>query len=120
MKIRLLIALLVTSAVAAAQTKDLTPAQLLRGAPHNITQPLPRFVKWMGDKGFVLARNGKTFLVDCKTGKETEYTEVKTLEAKLINEIVVRKNDLYHKTDSGETRLTHSPDTPEQNPTLSP
>lgn len=120
MNIRLLIALLFTSAVAFAQTKELTQEQLLKGAAHNVTQSLPRFVKWMGDQSFVLSRNGKTFLVDCKTGKETEYNEVKTQETKVVNEVVVKNKDLYHKTDAGEVRLTYSPDTAEQNPTRSP
>ncbi|MFN4286720.1 MAG: DPP IV N-terminal domain-containing protein, partial [Lacibacter sp.] len=120
MKFRLLILLLIAFSASWAQTKELTPEQMLKGAPHKVTQPLPRFVKWMGDHSFLLNRNGKTFLVDCKTGKETEFTEVQTQEAKLINEVIVKNNDLFHKTDAGEVRLTYSPDVPEQNPTLSP
>lgn len=108
---------LVLSAV--AQQKELTVEQMLKGAPQKITKPLPQFVKWMGDNSFVLKHDGKTFLVDCKTGAEKEYTEVKTLEAKLINEVYVKDNDLYHKTDAGETRLTNNKDV-EKNPTLSP
>lgn len=108
---------LVFSAV--AQQKELTVEQMLKGAPQKITKPLPQFVKWMGDNSFVLKHDGKTFLVDCKTGAEKEYTEVKTLEAKLINEVYVKDNDLYHKTDAGETRLTNNKDV-EKNPTLSP
>lgn len=108
---------LVFSAV--AQQKELTVEQMLKGAPQKITKPLPQFVKWMGDNSFVLKHDGKTFLVDCKTGIEKEYTEVKTLEAKLINEVYVKDNDLYHKTDAGETRLTNNKDV-EKNPTLSP
>lgn len=108
---------LVLSAV--AQQKELTVEQMLKGAPQKITKPLPQFIKWMGDNSFVLKHDGKTFLVDCKTGTEKEYTEVKTLEAKLINEVYVKDNDLYHKTDAGETRLTNNKDV-EKNPTLSP
>lgn len=108
---------LVLSAV--AQQKELTVEQMLKGAPQKITKPLPQFVKWMGDNSFVLKHDGKTFLVDCKTRTEKEYTEVKTLEAKLINEVYVKDNDLYHKTDAGETRLTNNKDV-EKNPTLSP
>lgn len=108
---------LVLSAV--AQQKELTVEQMLKGAPQKITKPLPQFIKWMGDNSFVLKHDGKTFLVDCKTGAEKEYTEVKTLEAKLINEVYVKDNDLYHKTDAGETRLTNNKDV-EKNPTLSP
>lgn len=108
---------LVLSAV--AQQKELTVEQMLKGAPQKITKPLPQFVKWMGDNSFVLKHDGKTFLVDCKTGAEKEYTEVKTLEAKLINEVYVKDNDLYHKTDAGETRLTNNKNV-EKNPTLSP
>lgn len=87
-----------------AQQKELTVEQMLKGAPQKITKTLPQFVKWMGDNSFVLKHDGKTFLVDCKTGIEKEYTEVKTLEAKLINEVYVKDNDLFRRTDAGETR----------------
>ena len=96
MKFRLLTLLLISFSASWAQTKELTPEQMLKGAPHKVTQPLPRFVKWMGDHSFLLNRNGKTFLVDCKTGKETEFTEVQTPEAKPINEVIVKNNDLFH------------------------
>ncbi|MFT3845902.1 MAG: DPP IV N-terminal domain-containing protein [Lacibacter sp.] len=102
-----------------AQQKELTVEQMLKGAPQKITKTLPQFVKWMGDNSFVLKHDGKTFLVDCKTGTEKEYTEVKTLEAKLINEVYVKDNDLFRRTDAGETRLTNNKDV-EKNPTLSP
>lgn len=102
-----------------AQQKELTVEQMLKGAPQKITKALPQFVKWMGDNSFVLKHDGKTFLVDCKTGAEKEYTEVKTLEAKLINEVYVKDNDLFRRTDAGETRLTTNKDV-EKNPTLSP
>lgn len=111
--------LLVFFVSAFAQKKELTADQLLRGYPQKLTKVLPQFVKWMGDNSFVLKHDGKTFLVDCKTGTEKEYTEVKTLEAKLINDIIVKENDLFHKTDAGETRLTNNKDI-EKNPTLSP
>jgi dipeptidyl-peptidase-4 len=119
MRIRLLIAFILVSTISFAQTTYLTTEQMLKGAPHKITKPLPQFVKWMGDNSFILKRDGKTFLVDCKTGAEKEYTEVKTLEAKVINEINVKNNDLFHKTDFGETQLTNNKDL-EKNPTLSP
>ena len=119
MRIRLLIAFILVSTISFAQTTYLTTEQMLKGAPNKVLKPLPQFVKWMGDNSFVMKRDGKTFLVDCKTGAEKEYTEVKTLEAKVINEVNVKNNDLFHKTDAGETQLTNNKDI-EKNPTLSP
>ncbi|MFN8264980.1 MAG: S9 family peptidase [Chitinophagaceae bacterium] len=119
MRISLLIVAVCASLFVSAQQKDLTTAQMLKGAPQKITKPLPQFVKWFDDQNLIIKRDGKTFLVNGKTGDEKEFTEPVPAIAKLINEVVVKNNDLWHKTDAGETQITFNKD-PEKNPTLSP
>ncbi len=119
MRVYLLIVAVCTSVFVSAQQKDLTTAQMLKGAPQKITKPLPQFVKWFDDQNLILKRDGKTFLVNGKTGEEKEFNEPAPAIAKLINEVIVKNNDLWHKTDAGETQLSFNKD-PEKNPTLSP
>ncbi|MBX9783305.1 MAG: S9 family peptidase [Chitinophagaceae bacterium] len=120
MRISLLIALLFISTISIAQNKDFTIEQMLKGAPHKVTKPLPQFVKWVDDKSFVLKRDGKNMLIDCKTGKETDYTEPTPSTAKtVLPEVIIKNNDLYLKTGSEETQLTNNKDI-EKNPTISP
>jgi dipeptidyl-peptidase-4 len=59
-------------------------------------------------------------LVDCKTGKETEYNEpaVKP-EAPVVTQVIIKNNELYLKRGANETQLTNNKDV-EKNPTLSP
>lgn len=121
MRIRLLFAILFTTTLSFAQNKDFTIEQMLKGAPHKVTKPLPQFVKWVDDKGFVLKRDGKNFLVDCKTANETVYTEPQILktEVKATPEIIIKENDLWHRKGVEDERLTNNNDV-EKNPTLSP
>ncbi len=119
MRLRLLIAFLFTTIFSLAQNKDFTMEQMLKGAPHKVTKTLPQFVKWIDDKSFVLKREGKNSLVDCKTGKETEYTEPTPIVKPVLPEVFVKNNDLYLKTGTEETQLTNNKDI-EKNPTLSP
>ncbi len=120
MRISLLVAFLFITTITIAQNKDFTIEQMLKGSPHKVTKPLPQFVKWLDDKSFVLKRDGKNFLVDCKTGKESDYTEPTPPMVKLVlPEVIVKNNDLYLKTGTEELRLTDNKDV-EKNPTLSP
>lgn len=119
MRRSLLIAFLFVSILSLAQNKELTTEQMLKGAPHKVTKTLPQFVKWMGDNSFVLKRDDKTFLVDCKTGTEKEYTEVPPMVKLVLPEVIIKNNDLYLKMANEETRLTNNKDV-EKNPTLSP
>ena len=121
MRISLFIAFVLASSFSFAQNKDFTIEQMLKGAPHKVTKALPQFVKWIDDKSFVLKRDGKNFLVDCKTANETVYTEPQILktEVKATPEIIIKENDLWHRKGVGDERLTNNSDI-EKNPTLSP
>lgn len=120
MRIRLLSTLLIISIVSLAQNKDFTIEQMLKGAPHKVTKALPQFVKWVDDNNVIIARDGKTVFVNCKTGKESAYTEPAPSMVKLIlPEVLVINNELYLKTGAEEVRLTSNKDI-EKNPTLSP
>lgn len=118
-KAGLLVLFVIASVTLSAQTKELTMEQMLKGAPQKITKPLPQFVKWVDDNSFVLKRDGKSMLVDCKTGKETEYTAPVATIMVVKTEVIVKDNDLYLKEGNGETRLTNNKDV-EKNPVLSP
>ncbi len=118
-KAGLLVLFVIASITLSAQQKDLTMEQMLKGAPQKITKPLPQFVKWVDDNGFILKRDGKSMLVDCKTGKETEYTAPVATIMVVKTEVIVKDNDLYLKDGNGETRLTNNKDI-EKNPVLSP
>lgn len=118
-KAGLLVLFVIASVTLSAQTKELTMEQMLKGAPQKITKPLPQFVKWADDNSFVLKRDGKSMLVDCKTGKETEYTAPVATIMVVKTEVIVKDNDLYLKEGNGETRLTNNKDV-EKNPVLSP
>jgi dipeptidyl-peptidase 4 len=119
MRKSLLIVFLFVSILSFAQNKELTVEQMLKGAPHKVTQQLPQFVQWINDNSFVLKRDGKQFAYDCKKGKETEYTGPAAVIQVVVPEIISKNNDLYLKMANEETRLTNNKDL-EKNPTLSP
>ncbi len=104
-----------------AQQKQLTDEQFFKGNFKGITQSLPLATKWIDNTHFLLIRDGKTMVVDAKTGIETEQTAAdKTQQKVTVAAAPFTKNkDLYIKINEVETRLTN--DTiPEINATLSP
>lgn len=118
-KTGILVLFLLFAVAATAQQKDFTMEQMLKGAPHKVTKALPRFVKWIDDNNVVIARDGKSVLVNCKTGKETIYTQPTPMVKLELPEVIAKNNDLYLKTGTEETQLTNTKDI-EKNPTLSP
>lgn len=118
-KTGILVLFLLFAVAATAQQKDFTMEQMLKGAPHKVTKSLPRFVKWIDDNNVVIARDGKSVLVNCKTGKETIYTQPTPMVKLELPEVIAKNNDLYLKTGTEETQLTNTKDI-EKNPTLSP
>ena len=118
-KTGILVLFLLFAVVGTAQQKDFTMEQMLKGAPHKVTKALPRFVKWIDDNNVVIARDGKSVLVNCKTGKETIYTQPTPMVKLELPEVIAKNNDLYLKTGTEETQLTNTKDI-EKNPTLSP
>lgn len=92
-----------------AQKKELTDDQYFRSNFKGITQPLPSFREWTDDSHFVLMREGKAMLVDCKTGEETAYTEPQVLKGSVPvkPQVVVKGNDLYERKNVEDIRLTN-------------
>lgn len=115
----ILVLFLLMAVVTTAQQKDFTMEQMLKGAPQKVTKALPQFIKWIDDKQFVLRRDGKQYLHDSKTGKETEYTNQEMTIQVVVPEIMNKGNDLYLIMANEETRLTNNKD-PEKNALLSP
>jgi dipeptidyl-peptidase-4 len=101
-----------------AQTA-LTNDQMLKGAAQKITKPLPQFVEWAGENSFVIRRDGKSYVHDIKTGKETDYIAPEMQIMVVIPQIISKDNDLYLKMANEETRLTNNKDE-EKNPVMSP
>ena len=69
----------------------------------------------------VIRREGKSFLLDCKTGKEIDYTNPVANKGNIVMkpEIITKQNDLYVRKGIGDEQLTNDKDK-EVNPTLSP
>lgn len=104
-----------------AQQKQLTDEQYFKGNLKTIVQPLPNATRWTDDSHFLLMKDGKTYIVDAKTGIETISTEtVNKATAVPVNpKAFLKSNDLYIKVNEAEIQLTHDKDK-EVNPTTSP
>ena len=106
---------------AAAQKKDLTDDQYFKGNFKGITNTLPLVSKWVDDSHFILKKDGKNYIIDCKTGKEKVATD---LEAKPEDKsdkpsAYMKSGDVFAKMNGTETQLTN--DTFKKfNPTISP
>jgi len=104
-----------------SQVKPLTEEQYLKGNFKGITQQLPIATRWLDDSRFLMTREGKTYVVDAKTGNEKEATDAeKTPVASQTNPAPsIKSGDIYIKINNVETQLTNDKDL-EKNPTLSP
>jgi hypothetical protein len=65
------LALFIAAAFAASAQTALTTDQMLKGAAQKVTKPLPQFVEWAGENSFIIRREGKQYVHDIKTGKES-------------------------------------------------
>ncbi len=106
---------------AQAQKKDLGSDQYFKSNFRGITQPLPSVVRWIDDSHLVLRRDSKNYVIDCKTGTETEATEADVKgEAKPDKTTAYLKSgDVYAKVAGTEIQLTNDKGK-KANPTLSP
>ncbi|MDB5202081.1 MAG: peptidase dipeptidylpeptidase domain protein [Ferruginibacter sp.] len=107
---------------ATAQQKQLTDDQYFKGgALKGIIQPLPTATRWIDNSHVILLRNGKSFLLDAKTGLEKEATEadLKVEKVKVTARPFTKAKDLFIKIDDKEIQLT-TDTLAEVNPTLSP
>ena len=128
MKLKLLGSLLLLTTIAAAQKKNLTDNQMLRGDKiSNLLQPLPQVVGWVDDEQVLFSKkeNGDTatryFIMNGKTGKVLPSSKDALKEEKSEN-ISVRSvnNDVFlYINGKQDKQLTKTAD-PEINPTLSP
>ncbi len=114
-------ALTILSLISQAQKKDLTDEQYLKANFKGITQALPSAGPWVDESHVVIRREGKSFLLDCKTGKEIDYTNPVANKGNIVMkpEIITKQNDLYVRKGIGDEQLTNDKDK-EVNPTLSP
>lgn len=117
-----------TSLVASAQQKSFAVEDLMKNKlPKNFTQPLPVFVKWIGDEQFIYNKSIhpdsslKPMLYDIKSGKEMPATpqQLGSTSKSIDVRLVVKNNDVYLIKGAVEERLTND-DAEEKNPTFSP
>ncbi len=107
--------------ISLAQQKPLTDDQYFKNNFKGIVQPLPIVSRWIDGSHFLLIKDAKTFVVDAKTGNETEATDADKSKNKtaLSPSPFIKDRDVFIKINDKETRLTN--DTLlEINPTLSP
>ncbi len=112
---------LLITAVSAAQQKKLTDEQYFKGNLKGLIQPLPVATRWTDNTHFLLIRDGKTFVVDAKTGAEREANDADKNQNKIVPapQPVMKSRDLYIKVNDKDVRLTN--DTiPEINAQVSP
>ncbi len=104
-----------------AQKKELTDDQYFKGNFKGITTALPNVSKWIDDSHFVLRKDGKNILIDCKTGAESEYKEEQIIKGSVPTKpkIITKGTDLYVTKNVEDIQLTFDKDK-ENNPTLSP
>lgn len=113
-------ALLLAGLVSNAQ-KPFNPSDLMEGKmPANMIAPLPS-VSWLNDETYTIAKDGKTVMVDVKTGKESPLEPQRPGQMTGNKTVTVRNNDIFLKQGAGlqEIQLTHDA-AEEKNPTFSP
>jgi dipeptidyl-peptidase-4 len=125
--IRFLVCLVIFSASAAAQKKEFTNDQLLKGARTGITYPLPQFMGWVDDNRFLLNKKvhpdspSVLLVIDCKTGKDSPgSTDMLPADNKGDFDAYIKSDDIYiREGKNAERKLTETPEK-EINPVLSP
>ncbi len=113
--------LLIFSLSTQAQKKELTDDQYFKNNFKGITNTLPAVVKWIDDSHFILRRDGKNYVIDCKTAAETEYADSNINKGAVATmpDIIVKGNDLYMRKNVEDIRLTND-SAKEINQTTSP
>ena len=104
-----------------AQKKDLGNDQYFKSNFKGITQALPTVNRWIDDSHLLLRRDGKNYVIDCKTGTETEATEadMKVEPKPDKTTAYLKAGDVYAKFGGTEMQLT-SDKSKKANPTVSP
>lgn len=118
-------ALLMGSVQLNAQQQYLSVEQMLKGAAHKITQPLPRFLGWKDDQNFFISKKvhpdspQRTYLISAKTLKEMAVAEDAGPKDTPEKTVLLKGDDIYLREGGKEVRLTQTA-AAEKNPTLSP
>ena len=118
-KIIALTLLAITSLPSFAQKKELTDDEYFKSNFKGIIQPLPVASKWIDDSHFILLKGNKKYIVDCKTGAETEAPDTEVTTSITAPAAYYKNTDLYIKIDGQEVQLTSDKDK-EVTPTMSP
>ena len=113
--------LIIITFSALAQKKDLTDDQYFKGNFKGITNALPFVNKWTDDSHFILKRDGKNYVIDCKNGSEREATDADTKpdDKAEKSSAYLKAGDIYVKINGIETQVTNDKDK-KVNPTISP
>src|ERR1700712_3201977 len=88
------IVLLIIGFAVNAQQKQLGDEQYFKGNFKAITQTLPNATRWLDNDHFLLIRDGKTYVVDAKTGTERESTQ-----EDMKNNAAIKKAAAYFKNN---------------------
>ncbi len=120
-KIAAIILLTAVSFSVEAQKKDLTDDQYFKSNFKGITNALPFVSKWIDDSHFLLKRDSKNYVVDCKAGTERDATDAdtKTEDKTEKASAYLKAGDIYAKVNGTEIQLTNDKDK-KLNPTISP
>ncbi|MCW3090074.1 MAG: peptidase dipeptidylpeptidase domain protein [Ferruginibacter sp.] len=103
-----------------AQKNELTDDQYFKSNYKGIVQSLPIVTKWVDDNHFILLKNGSKYLVDAKTGSESEMFESATKQVEAGKAYVFTKaGDLFITKNGKEIQLTADKEK-KSNPVLSP
>jgi dipeptidyl-peptidase-4 len=109
-----------------SQKTNLTKAQMLKGAPHQITKALPEFIGWQDKEHFLLDKTDYTtgstvrYRINAKTLKQTITQEDLKHAPDTDTYTYLKKGDIFLAEEKGnETQLTFTAEI-EKNPTLSP
>ena len=102
-----------------AQKTALTSEQYFKNNFKGIVQPLPVATKWIDDSHFILLKNSKRYIVDCKSGIETEIADTSKSAEPATPAAYNKNGDLYIKLIGVEVQLTTDKEK-KSNPTMSP
>jgi dipeptidyl-peptidase-4 len=122
-----ILGLMMLTISAFGQKKQMTEAQMLRGANSNIIGTLPRVMGWIDDSQLQIQKREhpdsamKMFVIDAKTGKSTvTQTDLVPKEAGAAVTVSVRDNDVYVSVNGQSSQQLTKTTEAEVNPTLSP
>ncbi len=111
--------LTLTCFLTSAQKKELSDDQYFKNNFRGIVQSLPFATKWINDSHFILLKNGKKFVVDCRDGEEKEFDDSNVTELDSKPSVYNKNGELYLKKNDVEVQLTNDKEK-KMNATLSP